>query len=72
MPSDLTKLFAEPSPISADGIFPAGAVSGGKEALRQVQQEDETLTALWDQAEADGGTGRRAYQNVLPASHYLS
>ena len=50
---DLTKLFAEPSPISADGILPAGAVYGGKEALRQAQQEDETLTALWDQAEAE-------------------
>ena len=51
--SGLTQLFAEPCSVSADGPLPAGAVTGGREALIQAQKEDQTLTTLWDQAEAE-------------------
>ena len=55
LPNDLnlTQLFAEPGIVSADVPLPAGVAPGGKEALIQAQEEDETSTALWDQAEAE-------------------
>ena len=67
LPNDLnlTQLFAEPGIVSADVPLPAGVAPGGKEALIQAQEEDETSTALWDQAEAES-------QDTGPTTTYLS